>query len=94
MVDVVQQLDVRRVHGLHHLHSPGGVVAHVVFMIHLAVEQFQADDNAVVLGNLLDPIESHDRILGTLFVRHAGAVSGERDHVRHSRLGCQRNVLA
>ena len=54
VVDVVEQLDARRIHRLHHLDAPCGVVALVVLVVHLAVEQFQADGDAVVFGDLLD----------------------------------------
>src|SRR6266850_4483751 len=50
VIDVVEQLDAGRDDGLDHLHSPGGVVAHVVVVVDLAVEKLDADGDAVVLG--------------------------------------------
>ena len=50
--------------------------------------------NAVVFGNLFDPVKPGDGIFRAFFVRHAGAVSGKCYHVGHPGLGRQRNVFA
>ena len=51
VIDVVQQFHARRVHAFHHLHAPGRVVALIILVIYLAVQQFQADCDALVFGN-------------------------------------------
>ena len=79
---------------LHHGRAPGGVIGHVVFVVHLAVEQLQADGDVVVLGDLFYPIEAKHGIARALVVRHALAVSGESDDVGNAGLRRQRNVLA
>ena len=41
VINVIKQLHARRVHRFHHAHSPCGVVAHIVFVIHLVIEKLQ-----------------------------------------------------
>ena len=94
VVDVVQELHVRRIHLLHHLHTPGGVIAHVILVIHLAIQQFHADGDAVILGNFLDSIQSNDGILRPLLIGETGAITGERDHIRNAGFGRQRDIFA
>ena len=71
VVDVVEQLHARRVHALHHLDAPRGVVALVVLVIHLAVQQFQADRDAVVFGHLLDALKPDDAVVAAFVVGQA-----------------------
>ncbi len=87
VIDVEEQFDARGVDGLNDLDAPGGVVAHVVVVIDLAVKQFNADGDAVVFGNFFDAVEAGDGIFGALFVGHALAVSGKRDDVGYPGLG-------
>jgi hypothetical protein len=56
MVDVVEEFHVGRIDLLHHPHSPRGFVTHIIRMVHLAVEQLQADGDAMIFGNFLDAI--------------------------------------
>ena len=94
VVDVVEQLDARRIDSLDDLEAPGGVVAHVVVMVHFAVEELDADGDAVVLGDFLDAIQACDGVLGALFVGHALAIAGKSDDVDHAGLGGERDVFA
>src|SRR5467141_88433 len=94
VIDVVEQLDAWRINGLDDLHSPSGVVAHVVFVVALAVEELDADGDAVVLGDFLDAVETGDGVLGALFVGNAIATAGKGNHVGHSGFGGERNVFA
>ena len=64
-----------RVHFFHHRDTPGGVVCHIVLMVDLAVQQLQIDDDVIVFGNLLYPVQPEDYIFCALFVRHALAVA-------------------
>src|SRR5205823_5008216 len=54
VIDVEEELDARRVDGLDDLHTPSGVVAHVVVVVDLTVEKLQADGDPVVLGDFFD----------------------------------------
>src|SRR5467141_1253451 len=94
VIDVVEQLDAGRINGLDDLHSPSGVVAHVVVVVDLAVEELDADGDAVVLGDFLDAVETGDGVLGALFVGNAIATAGKGNHVGHSGFGGERNVFA
>src|SRR5437016_13039239 len=53
VIDVVEQLDAGRVDGLDDLHSPGGVVAHVVVVVDLTVEKLDAVGDGVVVVDFL-----------------------------------------
>src|SRR5690242_6101779 len=79
VIDVVEQLDARRVYGLDDLNAPRGVIAHVVVMVDLAVEELEADGDAVILGDFLDAVETGDGVFSALFVGHASAVAGKSD---------------
>src|SRR3984957_15766359 len=94
VVDVVKSLYARGVDGRENLKAPGGVVAHVVVMIDLAVQQFDDDGDAVVFADLFYAIEADDRVLRPFGVGHAIAIAGKRDDVGDARFGRQRNVLA
>src|ERR1700694_4136677 len=94
VIDVVEQFDAGRINGLNDLHSPSGVVAHVVFVVDLAVEELDADGDAVVLGDFLDAVKTGDGVLGALFVGHAIAVAGESNDVGDAGLRGERNVFA
>ena len=94
VIDVEEELDARRVDGLDDLHTPGGVVAHVVVVVDLAVEKLDADVDAVVLGDFLDAVETGDGIFGALLVGHAFAIAGKSDDVGDAGLGGERNIFA
>src|SRR5256884_201848 len=94
VINVVEQFDAGRIDGLDDLHSPGGVVAHVVVVVDLAIEELDADGDAVVLGDFLDAVETGDGVLGALFVGHAIAIAGKSDDVGDAGLGGERNVFA
>ena len=54
-------------------HAPRRVVAHVVGMVDLAVEQLHADGHAVVFRDLLHAIEPGDGVACAFVVGHAAA---------------------
>src|ERR1019366_7238317 len=81
VVDVVEQLYARRAHGLDHFDAPTGVVALVVLVVHFAVEQFQANGDARVLGDFGDALEPQDAGVAACVVGEALAVAGEGDDV-------------
>src|SRR3979490_686259 len=85
--DVEEELDAGRVDGMDDLDAPGSVVAHVVVVVDLAVEELDADGDAVVLGDFFDAVEAGDGVFGALFVGHASAIAGESDDVRHACFG-------
>jgi len=94
VVDVEEKLDAGRVDGLDDLDAPGGVVAHVVVVVDLAVEEFHANGDAVVFGEFLHAVEAGDGVFGAFFVGHPRAVSGKGDDVWDAGFGGQRNVFA
>ncbi len=52
------------------------------------------EGDAVILGNFLHSIQTNHRIPGALLVGETGAIAGERDDIRNSSLGRERNVFA
>jgi len=56
VVDVEEKFDAGGVDGLDDLDAPSGVVAHIVTVVDLAVEEFHADRDAVVFGDFLDAV--------------------------------------
>ena len=66
MEDVVEQLEPLRADALADLDAPGGVVAHVILVAALAVEQFQDDGDLVLLGDRHEPLQALDAVLQAL----------------------------
>ena len=83
VVDVVEQLHPRRGDRLHDRHAERRAIALVVLVVDLAVQQLDADRDAVILGDLLDAVEAGDAVGGRLLVAHAAPVAEERDDVGH-----------
>ena len=54
VVDVVEQLESLRADALAKLHAPGGMVAHVISVVHLAVEQLHADGDLVFSASAMN----------------------------------------
>ena len=73
VVDVVEQFDARGIDLVHDVRAPRGVVGHVVGVVDFAVEQFEADRDAVVFSDLLDAVEAEDGIARAYFVGQAAA---------------------
>src|SRR6266567_4284313 len=94
VIDVEEELDAGRVDGLDNLNAPSGVVAHVVVVVDLAIEEFQADGDAIVVGDFLDAVETGDGIFSAFFVGHARAIPGKSDHVGDAGFGGEWNVFA
>ena len=64
VIDVVEQLDSRGVHRFDDIHAPGRVVALVVFMVDLAVQELEDDGDTLVFRNLFDAVQSDDAECG------------------------------
>jgi hypothetical protein len=47
---IVKKFHARRIHRFDYVHALDGVITHVVFVVHFAVEQFHADGKAAILG--------------------------------------------
>src|SRR5258708_2067310 len=92
VVDVVEQLHVRRIYFLHYAHSPTRVVTHVIVVVAFAVEQLQTNGYAMIFRDFLDAVEADDGIASAFVVAHSFAISGERDHIGNARLGGQGNI--
>src|ERR1035441_1543867 len=84
VIDIVEDLDARRVDALDDVDAPGDVVEHVVFVVDLAVEVLHADGDALNLGVGLYFIEEGHAVGGAFGIGHAFAVAAEGDDVGHS----------
>src|SRR5262249_44571526 len=82
VVDVVEELEMGRTDFLADLDTPRGMVAHVIAVINLAVEQFHADGDVVLLGEGGDALDTLRAILDAGFVVEANAIAGETNDVR------------
>ena len=92
VVDVVQKLDLRGIHLLHQVHTPGGMIRHVVLVVDLAVEEFQVHHNLLFFGVRLDPVQPGEAVSQPLTVGHTLAVTRKDDDVGHSGSSSQSNV--
>ena len=61
------------------------VVAHVVRVVDLAVEQFHHGEDLVFLADRHDALEADRAVVESLFVWHPGAVAGKADDVPEPR---------
>ena len=86
-------LTLRRVHLPAHLDAPRRVVAHVILVVDLAVQQLQADGHIILLRYALDPVQARDAVFEPFLVRQAPPIAGKSDDVRHPRLGGEREVF-
>ena len=87
VVDVVEQLEVARADPLDQLDAPGRVVAHVVLVVDLAVEQLHLEDHAGLLRRGDDLPEGLDAVLHPGLAVDAAAVAREADDVLPALLG-------
>ncbi len=81
VIDVVEQFHPWRVYALHHIDAPGGVVALIVVVVDLAVQQFHADVDAGIFGHFLDTVQADDAVFFADVVGEALAIAGEGDDV-------------
>ena len=93
MVDVVEQLDCRRVDGLYDAESPLKVITLVVRMINAAVEQFQYQRYARVLGSGGDAAQPFGGDGRALVVRLTGPVAAEADQIGNALGGSQTDAV-
>ena len=82
MVDVVKQLHPRRIHAFHHLRAEGRVVALIVVVIDLAVQQLHTDRDAMMFGERRDAAQTRDTRLDALCIRAPLPVPEHRDEIR------------
>ena len=85
VVDVVEQLEVLRADPLAQFDTPYSVVAHVVRVVDLAVEQFHHGEDLVFLADRHDALEADRALVESLLVWHPGAVAGKADDVPEPR---------
>lgn len=98
VINIVEQLDTRRVHALAYIDAPGGVIAHVILVIHFAVEKLHANGDAPILRVRFDAIQKSDAVIGAFRIGHAPAVAGKSDQIGDSRGrafidGCMRGLF-
>jgi len=89
MVNVVEQLESRGTHLLNQPYTPCRAIAHVIFVIHLAIEQFHANVDALFLCQADDASQTDCAVLQALFVGHAVAIARKADDVWDSGVGGQ-----
>src|SRR4029077_6862003 len=94
VVDVVEKLDAGRSYFLHYGYAEGRVIALVVGVIDLAVEELDTHRDAVLLRDRRHPGESRGAGGDTLPIAQSPAVDEHRDHVRHARPGRKWNRRA
>src|SRR5207253_2173714 len=93
VIDVVQQPDARRAHGLHHGDPESRPVALVVRVIDLAVQELEADRDPLFFRLRLDRVEPRDTVVDRLPVAPAAPVAEHRDHIRDGVARGERNGL-
>src|ERR1035438_648254 len=83
VIDIVEDLDARRVDTPHDVDAPGDVVEHVVLVVDLAVEVLHADGDALDLGVGLNLVQKGHAVGGAFGIGHAFAIAAEGDDVGH-----------
>ena len=86
MVDVVQQLEAVGADALAELDAPLRPVAHVILVVHPAVQQLHAHRDAQLLGQRHDALQAHRAIIQALGVAHSVPVAREADQIGETRL--------
>lgn len=81
VVNVIEQAEVRAVQDLAESDAPGAVVALIVGMVHLAVEQFHAEREAEFLREGKQAAESDRAVLETFLFGKAVTISGKANHL-------------
>src|ERR1019366_2669948 len=81
VIDIVENLDARRIDALHDVHAPGDVVEHVIFVVDLAVEVLHADSDALGLGVGLNLIQEGHAVGGAFGIGHTFSIAAEGDDV-------------
>ena len=84
VIDVVEELDAWRSDPLHHGDAEGRMIALIVGVIDLAVEELDADGDALLLGECFDGAQSLHARRDGVEVAAAVPVAEHRDHVRHA----------
>ena len=77
VVNIVKQLEPFGTDALHQLHAPRNVIALVILVRALAVQQFHAQRHLRFFRQRQNLFQTRRAILQTLFVVEAGAVAGE-----------------
>ena len=90
VIDVVQQLHPRRADGVDDIGAKRRPIPLIVLVIHLAVQELDADRDAVALGRWGDTLEPRHTRLGGLRVAPSLPVAEHGNEVRDPMLGRQR----
>ena len=72
--DVIKQFESFGANPLDQLHAPGRVIAHVIWVRPLAVKQFHAHRDLMLLSDGGDPLEADGAIFQALVITHTGAI--------------------
>ena len=93
VVDIEQQLHPRRIEPLYDRGAESAPITLVVLVVDLAVEQFQANIDAVLLGQRCDLTQTSDAVGDAFLVAAPTPVSEHGDEIRDAGLRCERNRL-
>ena len=77
VVDVVKQLRTRRTDTLAHLNAPLRLITLVIGVVDFAVEQLDAEVDALLFGSFGDARQPFYRVIASLLLRFPLAVAGE-----------------
>src|SRR5919199_6221002 len=86
VINIVEQLDTWGIDHSDDLSTPVCVVALVITVIHLAVEQLQHEGHAGVLGHPCDAAHAFGRNRSPILVRQPCSIAAETDQVRDAPL--------
>ncbi len=92
VVDVVEQAEVPRTQPLAQRDAPFGVIAQVIVVIHLGIQQFHHQHHAALLGVAEDALQPRFGVGQPLLGIHAVAIAGEADEVAVAGIGHQVDV--
>ena len=84
-----REVAARRIHGFHHVDAPLGVIALVIVVVHLAVEQLHADRDGVIFGEGFHLPQAVDRVLLEQVLASVGGHQARAAEI----LGLSRNTL-
>src|SRR6185503_18331001 len=81
VVNIIQQFEIGRTDLLAQFNAPRRFIAHIIFVINLAVEQFHLDNYSFLFCQAHYLLEAFSTIVHTGLVIHSTAVAAEADQV-------------
>lgn len=87
VVDIVEEFEVIGADAFDEFDTPIGAIAHVIFVIDAAVEEFHVEDDVMFFGDGGDFFESLDAVLHSGFAIDTAGVPGEADDISPTFFG-------